>query len=182
MIDWLLNGKGLDIFNCIFQGIIAVAAVIAICITINQVGGKTKVELKIRPEFRLNQTNEGIFFVELGLHIVNLGMAPIFVSSCGVQLWERRKEKCTIRISDESFVLKSGVSTIVYGEYNYDKINDIASLNDKVRIYAVCQMDKTYYEKKKYSYEELKHECEKKSKRVERENQRTEKMIIEKGE
>lgn len=182
MFDWLLNKNGLDIINCIFQGIIAGAAVFAICITIKQVSGRAKVNLKIRPEFRLNKMKEEPFFVELGLRIVNLGMAPIFVSSCGIQLWEYRKEKRTIRISDKSFVLQPGTSTIVYGEYDFDMINDIASLHDKVHIYAVCQMDKIYYDKKKYSYGEFKFECEKINKLVEKEKQRTEKILTEEGE
>ncbi len=80
--------------------------------------------------------------------MVNLSMAPLFVSSCGVQLWEDRKAKLTMPISVKPFVLRPGQSKTVTGKYFNELINDKALLHDRVRIYVVCQMDKVYYEKK----------------------------------
>lgn len=168
MMDGLSFGDVLDILNCIFQGIIAIAAVVAIWITLKQISSRANVNLKMKTEFRLNETKEGDFFVELVIHMVNLGIAPIYISSSGVQLWEHRKPKFKMRISDESFVLESGASKSVSGQYISEMMDDKASLSDKVRIYVVCQMDKIFYEKKECSYAEFQHECEKIRKRVDK--------------
>lgn len=168
MMDGLTFWDVLDILNCLFQGVIAIAAVVAIWITVKQISGRANVNLKMKTEFRLNETREGEFFVELVIHMVNLGMAPVYISSSGVQLWEHRKPKFKMRLSDDSFVLKSGESRSVCGQYKSEMLDDKASLHDKVRIYAVCQMDKVFYEKKSCSYDEFQHECEKIRKRVDK--------------
>lgn len=167
-MDGLTLWDVLDILNCLFQGVMAIVAVIAIRVTIKQIGGRANVKLKMKTEFELILTDEGTAYVELVIHMVNLSMAPVYISSSGVQLWKYRKRKFDMRISDESFVLESGASRSVRGQFNSLRLDDIASLHDKVRIYAVCQIDKMVYEKKSWSYDEFKHECEKKSKRVDR--------------
>lgn len=165
-IDWIFTGNGLEVLNCFFQFVIAGAAVVAIWITIKQISGRAKPNLKMKTEFRLSEARSGQFIVELVIHMVNMGMAPVYVSSCGVQLWEHRKLKYKMKISDDSFVLKSGESRIVCGEYRGKSMNDKASLHDKVRIYAICQLDKVCYERKEWIYDEFKHEYEKINERV----------------
>lgn len=166
MVEELFASNVLAVLNCIFQGIIAVAAVIAIRITIRQISGRANVNMKMNTEFRLNEVKDEGFIVELAIHMVNLGMATVYVSECGICLWAHRKPKFRMRISDDSFVLKSGQSRTVCGEYNGEMLDDMASLRDKVRIYAICQMDKVYYDKKKHFYNDFKHKYEKVARRV----------------
>jgi len=160
----------IDLLNCIFQGIIAVAAIIAIWITIKQIGGKTNVNLRMRHSFRLHQTSAGESYVELVIHIVNLSMAPVYIQASGVKLWRRKgkdqKIKC-FPIYHDPFVLKSGETKTVCGKCDCEAINDCASLGDKIRIYSICQMDKYYYEKRSIKYADFKHESDKITKRVE---------------
>lgn len=165
-MKWFLNEKYMDLFNCISQCIIAVAAVVAIIITIRQISSKTKINLKMHMNFVLNEKIGEKAFVELKIQMVNLSMAPLFVSSCGIQLWDNRKVKLTIPISEKPFVLRPGQSETVADEYLNELINDIALLHDRVRIYAESQMDKVYYEKKYIFYDEFKHEFEKCNKRA----------------
>lgn len=168
MIDWLMDVGIINLLNCIFQGIIATAAVVAIWITIKQISGKASIHLKMKTEFRLNEATGGNLTVELVIHMVNLGMAPVYVSSSGIQLWKRNKQKLKMRISNETFVLQSGEMRTVSGQYMSEMMDDRASLHDKIRIYAECQMDKVFYDRKKYPYDEFQHEFEKKRKRIDK--------------
>jgi hypothetical protein len=158
----------IEIINCFFQGIIAIAAVVAIWIAVKQISGRAKANLKMKTEFRLNETTSGEFYVELVIHMVNLSMAPVYISALGIQLWEKGKSKYTMRISNTPFVLLSGESKTVSGQYISEMIDDKASLHDNIKIYAICQMDKVYYEKRTITYDEFKHESEKISKRVDK--------------
>lgn len=168
MIDWLMDVGIINLLNCIFQGIIATAAVVAIWITIKQISGKASIHLKMKTEFRLNEATGGNLTVELVIHMVNLGMAPVYVSSSGIQLWKRNKQKLKMRISNETFVLQSGEMRTVSGQYMSEMMDDRASLHDKIRIYAECQMDKVFYDRKKYPYDEFQHEFEKIRKRIDK--------------
>lgn len=168
MTEWLVDVGIINILNCFFQGVIATAAVVAIWITIKQISGKASIHLKMKTEFRLNEATGGNIMVELVIHMVNLGMAPVYISSSGIQLWKRNKPKLKMRISDESFVLKSGEMQTVSGQYMSEMMDDRASLHDKVRIYAECQMDKVFYDRKKCPYDEFKHEFEKIRNRIDK--------------
>lgn len=157
-----------NILNCFFQGIAAVATVVGIWIAVKQISGKAKANLKMKTEFKLNETTLEGDYVELVIHLVNLSMAPVYISELGIQLWEKRKLKYTMRIFNIPFVLASGQSKAVSGQYISEMIDDRASLHDEVKIYAICQMDKIYYEKKTIAYDEFKHESEKISKRLDK--------------
>lgn len=161
-----MNTNVFEILNCVFQGIIAIAAVAGIWIAVKQISGRAKANLKMKTEFRLNETTQGGFYVELVIHMVNLSMAPVYISASGIQLWDKRKSKYIMRVSDIPFVLPSGESKTVSGQYISEMIDDKASLHDKIKIYAICQMDKVFYEKKTITYDEFRHESEKISKRV----------------
>lgn len=173
MLKILNDANILNIINCVFQGIIAVSAVVAIWITIGQISGKAKIKLKMKTEFRLNETEGGEFIVELVIHMVNLGMAPVYISSSGIELWRHRKCKYKMRISNESFVLKSGESKTVCGKYFSEMIDDVSLLSDSVKTYATCQMDKIVYEKKECSYDEFKHKWESADRKISELKQRS---------
>lgn len=154
-----------NVLNCLFQGVIAVAAVVAIWITIKQISGKANIYIKLKAEFDLKLI-DGKKDVVLVIHMVNLGMAPVYISSCGIELYKHKHKKYKMRIYDNPFVLKSGYSEVVRGHYLGEEMDDEASLHDKVRIYLVCQMDKVYYGKKKYYYDEFKHQYQKILKKI----------------
>lgn len=166
----LIDRELLNLLNCVFQGIIAFAAVVAIIITIKQISGKTSINLNMKKEFRISEIKEGQFVVELVIHMVNLGMAPVYISSTGVQLWIHNKPKFKMKIANDAFVLQSGHCKSVYGVYHSEMIDDKASLHDKIKIYAECQMNKVFYDRTVFSYDEFFHEYERMRKRIEKVN------------
>lgn len=159
-----------NVLNCFFQCIIAVAAVVAIWITIKQISGKGSIHIKLKTKFDLKLNDDNRKEVVLVIHMVNLGMAPVYISSCGIELYKHKHKKYKMRVFDNPFVLKPGYSKMVSGYYLSGEMDDKASLRDKVRIYLICQMDKVYYEKKRYNYDEFKHEYEKVLKRIDEKN------------
>jgi hypothetical protein len=166
MIDWLINDHGLDLINCVCQIIMALAAVIAICITVKQVSGKSKVHLRATTEFRINERHNHTFYVELILNVVNLGMAPVYMSEVGIQLWDGRREKWKMRISTDPIVIMPGDIAKISGEYDTEMMDDHATLRNKVCVYVKCQLDRFWFEKVKTPYAEFKHESEKVSRNL----------------
>lgn len=161
-----MDTKVVEIINCVFQGIIAIAAVDGLWIAVKQISGRAKANLKMKTEFRLSETTQDGSYVELVIHMVNLSMAPVYISTAGIQVWGKKKVKYTMRVSETPFVLLSGESKTVAGQYISEMIDDKSSLYDKIKIYAICQMDKVFYAKKTITYNEFKHESEKILKRV----------------
>ena len=157
----------LNLLNCLFQGIVAVCAIVAIGVTKRQFSGKAKANLKMGIEFKFNEGPGGELVVELYIYIMNLGLGPVYISSCGIELWSGKKPKHQMRISGEPFVLKSGQCETVHARYRSDNINEDAQLRDRVKVYAIYQMDKIFYDKKDYAYDEFKHLYEKRKQIIE---------------
>ena len=156
----------LDIINCIFQGVVAIAAVIGLWIAVRQISARAKVNLSMKAEFKFMAIARGESYIELHIHMTNLSMASVYVSASGIELWDKKKVKYTMRISEDSFELPSGGSKTVSGRYNSRVIDDKASLHDKIKIYAVYQGDKVFYGSKAIKYDQFKHESEKVARRV----------------
>lgn len=168
MIDWLrnmiallINEHWIDLINCACQIIVAVAAVVAIIITLQQVSGKSKVKLKATTKFQINERHDHTFCVELVLYIVNLGMAPVYISESGIQLWDNRKEKWQMIVSKDPIIIKPGDIAEISCEYNSELVDDHAALRDTVSVYAKCQLDRCWFDKSRIPYGEFKHESEK---------------------
>lgn len=166
MINWLMNEQGIALITCICQIIVTGSAIVAIIITLKQVSGKTKVKLRATTEFRINERVNHAFYVELVLHIVNLGMAPVYISESGVQLWDGKNQKWSMRISMYPIVIKPGDIAHISGEYDCEMMDDHAALHNKVSVYAKCQLDRYWFEKAKVPYAEFKYESEKVSRNL----------------
>lgn len=159
--NWLIDNHIFEWINCGSQIIIAIAAAIALYLTCRQFSGKAKVKLKAKTEFRISERKNHTFYVEIILHIVNLGMAPVYISESGIQLWDEKKEKWPMCISLEPIVIKPGDIAHISGEYDCEMMDDHATLQDEVSVYAKCQLDRCWFEKARISYADLKHDCDK---------------------
>lgn len=168
-----IKGNELNYMNCFFQFIIALCAVIAICITIQQISSKTKINLKMKMAFRLNKIENDKTIVELEIKIVNMGMASVYITACGIQLRKHRKKKPKVAISDKLFRLKPGEHISVVGEYPGDIIDDSSSTYDRVYMYVESQLGKMYYYNKDIMrYEEFWHQYQKFKKRADKDNEK----------
>lgn len=158
-MDISLGNDIWQLINCVVQAVVAILAWIAIILTLRQVSSTTKVKFKMYTKFQIGM-KDGKEAVEIVLHIVNLGMAPIFIEGWGVQLWNYGKKKKTITISEEIFELKPGKPYSLSSYYPYNKVNDAASLHDKVCIYIKYRLGEIYYGKKEL-YDDLNFEYKK---------------------
>ena len=176
MMNWLWNENGWQIVNAIVQNVIAMSAWVTIILTKQQVSSTTKVKLKMYTEFQTSVEN-GKAVVEIVLHIINLGMASVYIEEWGIALQRYRGKNCNMSISKELFELEPGKPYEVSCYYPINTINDKASLRDKVRIYVRCRLGEIYYSKQKFPYYEFKHDYQKIMESVDSANKEIEKMI-----
>ncbi len=170
--------EGWNAISSICQILIALFALIAICITVNQISGKSKAKLDMSIKFGLGikrEKNSERIFPGFCILISNLGMAPIYISECGVEFFHGRKSKKGFFLSDELFVLQPG-ECITKSITNFDilipELDDRISLHDKAKLYIKDGTGKTFYKKTKLDYAEFKFEFEKFVKRAEKSNAR----------
>lgn len=91
-----LQWGGWTAVSSICQIFIALFALIAICITISQISSKANAKLGMSLKFGLDAVKFGeeIKVVPgFSIHIANLGMAPIYVSECGIEFFQGKTSK-----------------------------------------------------------------------------------------
>lgn len=149
----------IPLINCMCQIVVASTAVIALILTYRQFSGKAKVKLKAKTTFFIDENGNGEFVVAIRISIVNLGMAPAYISETGIQgsYGKRKWSYCT---SIDPIVIKPGNIVHISGFFDYDTVEDRARLNDKVSVYAKCQLDKYWHDKEKIRYDEFKRSFE----------------------
>lgn len=151
----------LDLINCLCQIAVACAAVIALFLTCRQFSGRAKARLKAKTRFVIGEKQNREFFVAVQISIVNLGMAPVYISEAGIQLWDGNRKKWSMCTSLDPIVIKPGNIVHVSGEYDFEMMEDHATLHDKVSVYAKCQLDRCWIDKQRVSYADFNHEYEK---------------------
>ena len=153
-----------SIINCVCQCVIAIAAIIAIVVTILQISSKTRIKLKITYTFEsIKDASSDETYVEIRFHILNMSMAPVYISESWIQLWKNQNQhiECRITNADSALSLKPGESGTLGGKFFIQSISRSAKLRDQIRLYVVCQIDKKIYCKKSIEYAEFEHEYEK---------------------
>lgn len=160
MLNSFWSENGWEFINCIIQAVISISAWITILLTRRQVSSTTRVKLKMYTDFRAD-IQDGEAVVEIALHIVNQGMAPVYIQGWGIELRGYRHKDYRLSISTDLFELEPGRPYVIAQHYPGGKIDDMASLHDRVRIYVQYQLNELYYSRKKCSYDEFRHEFEK---------------------
>lgn len=168
---------GWNAVNSICQVCIVLLSITAIFIALKQISSKSKARLSTSLGFgmgiaRQNGVNEVV--PGMNVTIANLGMAPIFISACGVKFFDGKKEKSGISMPVDSFMLQPGESSLKsmpHLELLIPKINDEVSLHDKVFIFVEYGGKKFYYAETKFDYAGFKFEYDKILKRAEEANQ-----------
>ena len=85
ILKWIKDNY--DLINSICQIVVAFAAVAALFLTCRQFSGRAKARLKAKTRFVIGEKQNREFFVAIRISIVNLGMAPVYISETGIQLW-----------------------------------------------------------------------------------------------
>lgn len=174
-----LQWEGWTAVSSICQILIALFALIAICITINQISGKVNPKLGMSLQFGLGmlkyseklEVTPGVCIL-----IANLGMAPVFISECGVEFFQGKTFKTGLFVTNEPFVLQPGecvTKSMHHLEFLMPEFDDKVSLRDKVRIYAKDGAGRTFYKKTEFDYAGFKFEFEKFVKRAKESNERS---------
>lgn len=163
---------GWNAVNSICQVCIVLLSLTAIFIALKQISSKSKARLSTSLGFGLGIARQnGVNEVVPGMNITiaNLGMAPIFISTCGVKFFDGKKEKAGIFIPGNSFMLQPGESSLKsmpHLELLIPGINDKVSLHDRVFIFVEYGGKKVYYAETKYDYAGFKFEYDKILKRA----------------
>lgn len=171
-----LQWEGWTAVSSICQILIALFALTAICITINQISGKANAKLGMSLQFGLGllKCNEEMKIAPgFSIHIANLGMAPVYISQCGVEFFRGKTSKTGLFLTDEPFVLQPGecvTKSMSHLEVLIPEFDDKVSLSDKVKIYAKDGTGRTFYKKTEFDYAGFKFEFEKFVKRAEESN------------
>jgi hypothetical protein len=149
------------LINCLCQFWVACTATVALVLTYRQFSGKAKARLKAKIRFFIGEKQNNEFFVAIRISVVNLGMAPVYISETGIQLWDGNRKKWSMCTSLDPIVIKPGNIVHVSGEYDFEMMEDHATLHDRVSVYAKCQLDRCWIDKERVSYAEFNHEYEK---------------------
>lgn len=171
-----LQWEGWNAVSSICQIFIALFAFMAICITISQISGKANAKLGVFFKFGLGLEKSGAevkVVPGISIHIANLGMAPIYISECGIEFFQGKTSKTGFFLTEEPFVLQSGeniVKSMSHLEMLLPEFDDKVSLHDKVRIYVKSGTGKTIYKKTDFDYASFKFEFEKFVKRADESN------------
>lgn len=167
-----LQWEGWAAVSSICQIFIALFALIAICITLKQISSKSNARLDMSLNFGLGALRyDDVIKVTPGfsIHIANLGMAPVYISECGIEFFQGKKSKTGLFLTDEPFMLQSGecaTKSMHHLEGLIPEFDDKVSLHDKVKIYAKCGTGKIYYKETEFDYAGFKFEFEKFVKRA----------------
>ena len=88
MIDFF-SWEGWEAVSSICQVFMSIFAFIAICITIKQISSKSKAKLGMSFKVGLGvvEVNEETQIIPgFSMQIVNLGMAPVYITECGIEI------------------------------------------------------------------------------------------------
>lgn len=164
--------EGWTAVSSICQILIMLFAFIAIMITIKQISGKSNAKINASLKFGWGayRCDGGLESVPgINISIANLGMAPVFISECGIEFLHSKTLKPGILVTGEPFVLQSGEcvdKSMPYIQQILSELDNEVSLHDKARIYVTCGTGKTYYSEIKFDYAGFKFEYEKILKRT----------------
>lgn len=176
MIDFF-SWEGWEAVSSICQVFMSIFAFIAICITIKQISSKSKAKLGMSFKVGLGvvEVNEETQIIPgFSMQIVNLGMAPVYITECGIEISKSKNSNPGLYFSMTPFVLQPGeceIKSMTHFRKGVDDIEDKISLRDTVKMFVVDGAGKTYYKKTGYDYESLKFEFEKMEKRANKGNE-----------
>lgn len=164
--------EGWNAISSICQLFIAMFAFIAICITVRQISSKSKLKLNMKLNFGLGiyqHNNESKVVPGISISIANLGMAPVYISSCGIEFVHNKSSNPGLFITDEPFVLQSGecvTKSMIHPDAFFEELDNEVSFHDKARIYVVSGTEKIFYKKTDFDYASFKFEFQKVNKKV----------------
>ena len=74
----------LNIINTISQTIIAFSAIIAIIITLKQIGNRKNPKMILEYYCGIGMSAKNIFVPDITIKMINVGISPIYIEYCGI--------------------------------------------------------------------------------------------------